>query len=116
MARKQNTQGVAIPSNQVGNFHQEMNMNKEEMNYNVAIPSNQVGNFHHNILLENREAFVSQSLQIRSVISILRRAILERTIMHVTSQSLQIRSVISIAFLAKAREARESRNPFKSGR
>jgi len=65
----------------------------------VAIPSNQVGNFH--FLTEVRKAKEaaekSQSLQIRSVISI--RAKAEKAMEELLgSQSLQIRSVISIFY------------------
>jgi len=64
---------VAIPSNQVGNFHRSLPRASEEGKGRcVAIPSNQVGNFHPSFpppplpFLTCR----SQSLQIRSVISI----------------------------------------------
>jgi len=45
-ARRQNTQGVAIPSNQVGNFHRDSERILSLHHLYVAIPSNQVGNFH----------------------------------------------------------------------
>jgi len=42
---------VAIPSNQVGNFHQEKREEKSIDFSSVAIPSNQVGNFHRPLLI-----------------------------------------------------------------
>ena len=38
---------VAIPSNQVGNFHRTLLIAGLPASGSVAIPSNQVGNFHH---------------------------------------------------------------------
>ncbi len=37
---------VAIPSNQVGNFHRRTVLDRQDRYLGVAIPSNQVGNFH----------------------------------------------------------------------
>ncbi len=62
---------VAIPSNQVGNFHRGRQGSLPCASKEVAIPSNQVGNFHsEKASAEKAAAEKSQSLQIRSVISI----------------------------------------------
>jgi len=44
------TKKVAIPSNQVGNFHRFLPRESEGGEGNVAIPSNQVGNFHPTVI------------------------------------------------------------------
>jgi len=70
----------------------------EEKKKGVAIPSNQVGNFHHSVSGPPRatKRNQSQSLQIRSVISIDLTQDEESWLEEMLSQSLQIRSVISI--------------------
>jgi len=69
---KEAAEKVAIPSNQVGNFHrQAIERAEKEREKAVAIPSNQVGNFHQRVcVLRQKTMDLSQSLQIRSVISI----------------------------------------------
>jgi len=85
---------VAIPSNQVGNFHPARLRGSSPLPFCVAIPSNQVGNFHPTVdLVMARRQVTSQSLQIRSVISI-------------------AAEVINEFFPSGG----TSRNPFKSGR
>ena len=85
----------------------------------VAIPSNQVGNFHRphpGRRVLDRGDDESQSLQIRSVISIRAHTGNWQGTVEL-SQSLQIRSVISILPPLSVHMCGVlRRNPFKSGR
>jgi len=84
---------VAIPSNQVGNFHRVRRGDGQDGLPNVAIPSNQVGNFHPGLR-------IIQSLPRQSV------AIPSNQVGNFHPQKDWIRENPDL----------KSRNPFKSGR
>ena len=109
---------VAIPSNQVGNFHHCLGDVLRSRVVFVAIPSNQVGNFHQHPVERQRGVHrrMSQSLQIRSVISI--RGLSRGRIfpLYVAIPSNQVGNFHQNSNLAKVILDRVSRNPFKSGR